>query len=232
MLFHYGRPRQLCPFPVLPAEALSFHTRLRQECLLPPRTGGASFARALDLGCGVGRFTLELSRVSGQVLGIDSSAPFIRAARRLARGDSIDIRVPESGAGFSRVTVRWPDRMPRGAVEFRVADAMHLEEFEGNAFDLVAAINLLCRLPSPRRFLSQLHRLVLPQGQLLIASPFSWLEQYTERREWLSSAQVRQLLAPHFRLARCRDLPFVVREHRRKYQLVISEVLTFIRRAV
>jgi hypothetical protein len=38
------------------------------------------------------------------------------------------------------------------------------------------------------------------------------------------------LLRPHFRLARRGDLPFLIREHRRKYQLVVAEVFTFVRR--
>jgi hypothetical protein len=41
---------------------------------------------------------------------------------------------------------------------------------------------------------------------------------------------VQSLLRPHFRLARHGDLPFLIREHRRKYQLVVAEVFTFIRR--
>jgi hypothetical protein len=69
--------------------------------------------------------------------------------------------------------------------------------------------------------------LVAPGGQLLLASPYSWLEQYTPRPEWLTSSQVRQLLRPQFRLRRRRDLPFLIREHHRKYELVVSEVLVF-----
>ncbi len=112
-------------------------------------------------------------------------------------------------------------------VEFDTADALDLSVLPDAAFQVVAAVNLLCRLGSPRRFLEQVPRLVAPGGQLLIASPFSWLEQYTPRRRWLTSRQVRLLLRPHFRLRRRRDLPLVIREHRRKYQLIVSEVLVF-----
>ena len=96
-------------------------------------------------------------------------------------------------------------------------------------YEIVAGINLLCRLPSPRNFLRQLPGLVRAGGQLILASPFSWLEEYTPRKNWLSSEALQRALEPHFRRVRHRDLPFVIREHRRKYQLVISHVQTFMR---
>ena len=95
---------------------------------------------------------------------------------------------------------------------------------------MVSAINLIDRLPRPRQFLRQLARLLAPGGQLLIASPFTWLEEFTPSGEWLTSEEVPRLLHPDFRLARHGDLPFVIREHRRKYQLVVAEVFTFVRR--
>jgi hypothetical protein len=75
-----------------------------------------------------------------------------------------------------------------------------------------------------------LGRLLAPGGQLVIASPFTWLEEFTPSREWFTSEQVPRLLGPDFRLARHGDLPFVIREHRRKYQLVVAEIFTFVRR--
>ena len=37
LLFHYGRPRDICPFGFIQGKLLSFHERLRKECLLPLR---------------------------------------------------------------------------------------------------------------------------------------------------------------------------------------------------
>jgi len=53
----------------------------------------------------------------------------------------------------------------------------------------------------------RLHELVVPGGQLILASPFTWLGEYTREREWLKSSDVPRLLEPHFRLARRRDFP-------------------------
>ena len=244
--FHYARTRDSLPF--VSQEVFRFHERLRKECLLPvsggktrhsgpgkDKTGtagahsGSRERLGLDLGCAVGRFTFELGRVVDHVLGIDNSESFIAAARQMARRGAQTVRLQESGSAFVSRPVALPKALAGSSAEFRVGDAMDLSGFPEGLFQIVAAINLLCRLPCPRRFLRQLHRLVAPGGQLLMASPFSWLEEYTPRREWLDARQVRTLLEPQFRLARRRDLPFLIREHHRKYQLVISEVMVFVR---
>ena len=225
LLFHYGEPRRVCPFPFIGPELLRFHERLRRECLMPIRAPGPTCA--LDIGCGVGRFTFELGRVADRAVGLDSSRRFVDAARRMARDQALTVRVRESGGQFVSRKLVLPRALRSSVVEFDRADALDLSALPEAAFQVVAAINLLCRLGSPGRFLEQTRRLVAPGGQLLIASPFSWLEQYTPRDRWLTGRQVRRLLRPHFRLRRRRDLPLVIREHRRKYQLIVSEVLVF-----
>ncbi len=228
LLFHYGRPGELCPFPFIPREVLRYHERLREEYLLQVRARGET--RGLDLGCAVGRFTFELGRVVDHALGVDNSKAFIQAARRMARRQSLTVRVQESGAQFSTRRLVLPGALRRCRVQFEVGDALDLARLPGGAFQVVAAINLIDRLPRPREFLQRVSRLLAPGGQLLIASPFTWLEEYTPAREWLSPQQVQSLLRPWFRPAKHGDLPFLIREHRRKYQLVVAEAITFVRR--
>jgi SAM-dependent methyltransferase len=233
LLFHYGRPKDLCPFTILPPEFFCFHERIREECLLPGRGSGAAGrpVRALDIGCAVGRFSFELSPVAGEVVGIDNAASLIRGARALTAKGSATIKIQESGEEVRSVRVGLPKGARPKRVRFEVVDAQELDSFSREPFDIVAAINLLCRIPRPAAFLRQLSRLVRPGGQLVIASPFSWLPEYTAKRQWLNSSDVEKALAPSCRLARTRDLPFVIREHRRKYQLVVSQVMTFSREA-
>jgi SAM-dependent methyltransferase len=178
----------------------------------------------------VGRFTFELGVLVDEVLGWDNSKRFIAAARRMATRRLIAAHVHESGKVFTKTDVALPKALRGTGVSFQVADAMNLGGFAGAVFDVVAAINLICRLPHPTNFLRQLHRIVKPAGQLVIASPFSWLGGYTPQRQWLDVEQVIRILAPSFKLVRRRELPFVIREHKRKYQLVVSEVLTFVRK--
>ncbi len=229
LLLHYGRPGELCGFPFVPRGWLRFHERLREEYLLPihPRAHG----HGLDLGCAVGRFTFELGRVLDHVLGLDRSRLFIRTARQMAKHQALDARVKDTGARFRLCRLALPKALRRGRVEFRVGDALELAAFPDGAFQIISAINLVDRLPRPRQFLLQLPRLLPPGGQLLLASPFTWLAQYTPPKEWLTSQQVQALLHPYFRVARHGDLPLLIREHRRKYQLIVAEVWTFIRRS-
>ncbi len=225
LVFHYGQPEDHCPFKFIPRELLRFHERIREECLLPvPRTGNI---RALDVGCAVGRFTFELSRLADEVIGVDNSKRFILTARSMARRKSIEAHIHESGAEFSSRRLALPKGVHPSGVRFQVGDAQKLDPIAQKPFDIVAAINLICRLPLPSVFLKQLPRIVAHDGQVIIASPFSWLKQYTPRRKWLSASDLECFLHPHFKLSRSCDLPFLIREHRRKYQLVVSEVLTF-----
>jgi SAM-dependent methyltransferase len=239
LLFHYGQTKDLCPFGFVSQDLLRFHERIRKECLLPvPNT---SHTRALDIGCAVGRFTFELSRVADEVIGIDSSKQFVLAARNIAKRRAIEVQIHESGLEFSTRRVALPKGVRPARVHFQVGDAKNLGTIATRStvkkrgvyaasmspFHIVVAINLICRLPSPSAFLSQLADFVSPGGQLLIASPFSWLNEYTPRREWLTPSSLERALRPHFRLKQHRDVPFIIREHRRKYQFVVSEVLTF-----
>jgi putative 4-mercaptohistidine N1-methyltranferase len=120
-------------------------------------------------------------------------------------------------------------------VEFYQADACNLpEKFTG--YDLVLAANLIDRLYSPRRFLSTIHEHINPGGLLVITSPYTWLEEFTKKEEWLGGYKdagenvtslegLNSALAPRFRLlGEPRDIPFVIRETRRKFQHTIAEM--------
>lgn len=229
LLFHYGQAKDLCPFPCVPRQTLRFHTRLRTECLLPLKRAPRK-TRGLDLGCGVGRFTFELGRVMDESIGIDNSKAFVQAAKRMAKEHELTVQANQSGHHFSALTLRLPAPLRHSNVEFQLGDAMDFCRCCDETFQIVAAINLICRLPRPRVFLGQLPRLVAAGGQLVLASPFSWMPEYSSPDEWLTAQNVIEVLRPHFRLVRRRDLPFVIREHRRKYQLVISEVMVFMRK--
>jgi SAM-dependent methyltransferase len=181
----------------------------------------------LDVGCAVGRFAFELGRTVEQVLGIDNSRAFIRAAQQMSRRHSLRFPLKESGTQFTPCTVHLPPVLQRSRVRFELGDALDLTKFPDEAFQVISAVNLIDRLPRPEQFLLAIPRLLAPGGQLILASPLTWMEEYTPCGEWLSNQQVLKLLQPYFQLERHGDLPFLIREHRRKYQLVVSEVWTF-----
>ena len=93
--------------------------------------------------------------------------------------------------------------------------------------------NLLCRLPDPAACLRQFvesESLLNPGGVLVIVSPNSWMEQYTDKANFLdggdSAAPLEKIgaILDGFELLHEDDLPFMIREHRRKYEYVVSQV--------
>ena len=232
LLFHYGKRDEILPFAYGPAEALDFAVRAVNECidfnLLPDS------ARALDLGCAVGRSSFELARRCGEVVGIDFSARFVQAANTLREQGSLPYRYALEGKVMADATAKVPMDIDRDRARFEIGDACNLRA-DLESFDVVLLLNLVDRLPQPRRCLERLPGLVRPGGQLVIASPFTWLEDYTPVEHWLGGfyaadgQPVRGMetlcewLASDFEFVGARDLPFLIREHARKFQWSVSQ---------
>jgi putative 4-mercaptohistidine N1-methyltranferase len=238
LLFHYGAPGLRLPPGWAQAAALEFPARCVSQCLDPARLPAQ--ARALDLGCAVGGSSFELARHCPEVIGIDFSKQFIDLANRLRRGGSLRYRSFEEGELTKARRAVVPRDLDRRRVTFAVGDATRLRPDLGE-FDVVLMANLLDRLEAPLKCLERLPGMLRPGGQLIVASPYTWLASYTPRENWLGGwarggrpvrtfAALRRILSPHFKLARRQDLPFLLREHARKYQLGIAEASTWVRR--
>ena len=223
LLFHYGRANEILPYDFGPREALEYPARCVSECV-------TSSGRALDLGCAVGRSTFELARTCSEVIGIDFSQRFIDAANALKSGELPYRRIDE-GDHSTPLVARVPDGIDRMRVAFETGDAMNLRDDLGT-FDVVLMANLIDRLREPQRCLARLPALVNAGGQLVITSPYTWLEDFTPRANWLSPTLdgLRAALAPHFDLTATRDLPFLIREHARKFQWSVAQATVWIRR--
>lgn len=222
LLFHYGGEGDTLPWSFGPRDALGFPRRCVAELLdasaLPAR------ARALDVGCAVGRSSFELARHCREVVGVDFSQAFVGAAEAIRRAGALAYEYAVEGARVAAAVACVPEGVDASRVDFRCGDAMALPEDLGD-FDVVLAANLLCRLPDPRVFLARLPSLVKPGGQLLLATPFSWLEEFTPRDKWVGGREgaasrdaLAGILSPDFRLDFEAELPFLIREHARKFQ--------------
>jgi putative 4-mercaptohistidine N1-methyltranferase len=219
LLFHYGSAEEIMPWDFGPREALYFPARTVTEL-----AGATPRERALDLGCAVGRSSFELSRFSGRVTGVDFSRSFIDAAETLRTSGSLAYSSLEEAGRNRRLLASRPEGSRPERVHFEAGDAMHLREDLGD-FDLVHAANLLCRLPSPALLLQRLPALVRPGGMLIITTPCTWLEDYTPAENWPAGSTFDWLcseLSPHFSLTRRAELPFVIREHARKFQWSVA----------
>ena len=237
LLLHFGGAADLAhdSLPVDPAiTATPFPVRCVRELLDTARLPGPS--RALEVGCAVGGSAFELARSCNQVEASDFSCSFITAAQTLQREGRLAALRAVEGEISAPFTAHVPEEIDRSRVSFSVADATNLPINLGS-FDVVMAANLLCRLPDPDAFLHRAASLVKSGGQLLLTTPFTWLEEYTPRERWIggidpqrrSEAELLQRLSQDFRLHRRQDLPFLIREHERKYQLGIALGTSWIR---
>ncbi len=232
LLFHYGSPAEIlhgAGFEIggLPARCLEFPaTTVEAGGLAMP------IGRALDLGCAVGRSAFEISRFADEVVGIDFSASFIEVAEAIRQdGRPRYRRYTEMHLGEELEASR-PDGTHPERVSFEVGDAMSLREDLGT-FDFVHAANLLCRLPDPERLLTRLPGLVNPGGRLVLATPATWMQVYTpiaNQPTGLTLAYLEEALGETFDLLSVRELPFLIREHQRKFQLSTSQTSVWSRR--
>jgi putative 4-mercaptohistidine N1-methyltranferase len=226
LLFHYGGVEDVELLPGMPHEALGFPARCVTECLAKSEVPAG--ARALDLGCAVGRSSFELSRYCSEVIGVDFSRSFIDAAAHLQQSGSLAYERTDEGALTTALVAKVPVELSRERVRFEVGEAMALRDDLGR-FDVVLMANLIDRLSDPQRCLAQLPQLVHSGGQLIITSPYTWLEEFTPQDCWVGGVVreghrvttlegLRQALLPAFELTATRELPFLLREHARKFQ--------------
>ncbi|MDX1795534.1 MAG: putative 4-mercaptohistidine N1-methyltransferase, partial [Hydrogenovibrio sp.] len=195
---------------------------------------------ALEVGCSVGRATFELAHGFASVTGVDFSARFIQVANQLKETGKVLYTIPEEGEvmafkekalsdlGLSEVAHR---------CLFLQQDASNLKP-NFKDYDMVVAVNLIDRLYNPAKFLGMIHQRLNEGGLLMIASPYTWLEEFTAKENWLGGYKDSQsgenvstleglhaLLDKEFDLIKAPyDLPFVLRETRRKFQHTLSEV--------
>lgn len=231
LLFHYGDPGVLMPWAFGPREGTAFPVRCVSETFSP--TTSPARLRALDLGCAVGRSAFELSRQATEVVGVDTSSRFVAAAEALRRDEVLTFDAVVEGDLTQRREARRPTGSHPDRITFEVGDALRPRSGLGT-FDRVLAANLLDRVPDPEALLRSFGALVNPRGELVLTSPYTWLEEYTPRSAWLTrggnrASEVLGEMLGEFRLVRRVDLPMVIREHARKFQWSVAEATVWCR---
>ena len=226
LIFHYANEREILPWDFGPKEALDYAVRVTKPFSSKP------VARALDVGCAVGRSSYELSRNCEEVIGIDFSEAFVTAAEEIKKGPLAVKRLEEAHEETS-LEVALPEGLHVERCLFEKGDAMSLREDLGQ-FDRVLAANLICRLPQPQYFLDRLPSLVKPGGELVLATPCTWLEEFTPGAEWPEGSTLQWLkekLSADFDLVSEGNEPFLIRETARKFQWTVALVTKWARKA-
>lgn len=194
--------------------------------------------KALDLGCASGRATFELARYFKQVTGVDFSARFIGQGVQLSRGETLRYTLVDEGELVSYKSRSLTDlglSDIRDKVEFFQGDACNLKPVI-KGYDFILAANLIDRLYSPAKFLGAIHERLNLGGVLMLASPYTWLPEHTPRADWIGGFKkdgesfttldgLQAHLGKRFRLINGPlEVPFVIRETKRKFQHSLSEV--------
>ena len=235
---HFAESSDLMPHEgiILGSAAESWPKRCAELCFKYCQSG-----RALDLGCAVGSASFELARKFKEVIGIDFSCGFVETCQKLGELGELPYTQKVEGRIRSSHRATVDPCIDRTRCSFEVGDACCLRDDIGE-FDAVVMLNLLCRLPTPQALLDRLPSLVAPGGIALFTSPCSWLEQFTEPSKWLGGYKDDQekevrakdtmtaALAKDFDLLHESSMPLLIREHYRKYQLIMPHVAIYRRK--
>jgi 5-histidylcysteine sulfoxide synthase/putative 4-mercaptohistidine N1-methyltranferase len=201
-------------------------------------TGRSKLDRVLDVGCAVGRSSFELARIATHVDAVDFSARFIRNALGLRNHGQVRYLITDEGELTSLKVAKLVDlglAEVADRIEFSQGDACNLKPLYTN-YDLVFAGNLIDRLYEPAQFLTDMAHRVNKGGYLVLTSPYTWLEEYTEKQHWIGGIKesgenlttldgLKRILAPDFQLLSTPlDVPFVIRETARKHQHTLAQL--------
>lgn len=231
--FHYGD--SYFSVPNFPEACIALAKRYYQT---------TACKRALDLGCSVGRSSFIIARDFAHVDALDFSARFIQQAVRLQQTGRLHYTIATEGDLVEYKEYLWGSlnngETPPSHVNFMQGDACNLKD-QFRDYDLIFCGNLIDRLYDPAKFLTKVHERVRPHGILILTSPYTWLEAFTEKTHWLGGIKrdgesvttlqgLKQALSEHFTLIAQHDIPFVIRETARKFQHSVAEMTVWQRK--
>ncbi len=101
---------------------------------------------AIDLGCGTGHALLEMARMNfSRIVGVDISEHMLECAQRLIRKNHAE-----------------------GRVEIHRSDVQDLKMIPSTSVDVCTALGVIEYLPSDEPLLREVHRILKPNGVLVI----------------------------------------------------------------
>jgi SAM-dependent methyltransferase len=114
---------------------------------IPHLLGLTQDSSVLEIGCGSGRYALDLAKTTGcRLVGLDVNAPGVQNANALAAAMGLQTRV-----------------------RFEQCDASKNLPFEDGSFDAVFANDVLCHLAGRSRVLHEIFRVLKQGGRILFS---------------------------------------------------------------
>lgn len=161
----------------------NFHKKVIQICSELPGLK----KRALDLGCSVGRKAFELGCFFEEVVGIDTSARFIKIAMQIQKNGKAKYQIKEEGdlcQYYEIILSKLFDIDKTANIIFQQGDLCNLDKKIGS-YDLVVASNIIEKISDPETFLNNIDKFINSGGYLIITSTYTWQEKYTTKDNWL-----------------------------------------------
>ena len=229
MEFHYGDTYFGVP---------NFPKQCADLCIKVCKDNGVPLKKALDLGCAVGRSTFELATTFEKAVGLDLSTGFITAAKQFQQEGTYEIAVPTEGdlrekKTLSLKALNLAETASRANFAVEDAGKLDLGIYGGN--DLIFCGNLIDRLSDPIEFLQNIHKYLNPKGIFVNVSPYTWLEDFSSKSKWVGGYVdqegkevkthdgLKKILGATFKeVAEAKDVLFVLRETKRKYQYTLA----------
>ena len=144
----------------------------------------------LDLGCSVGRGTLELARQGAALaVGVDLNFAMLRIAERVRRRGRAVFALRGEGVVFERFDAAVP-AVPADRISHWCCDVAQLPFADATA-DGALLLNLLDCVPSPLALLAEAGRVLRPNAPALFSSPYDWSPNATPLGEWLGGHSQR-----------------------------------------
>lgn len=226
------------------SSSMDYHANVAELCKsLVSETVGPKVA--LDLGCAVGSTAFKLSTFVDFVVAVDSSSSLIQQARLVQHHGEVRYEKPEEGVIMQPMLAKADPSAKRGAVQFvnMEVGSVSSATLEGSAshaqFDLVLLEDVLDKLVQPLHLVRALSSLLKPGGTLVVLSGNDWTKEKTPRNSWLGgfmlngetmktsamieSALKRELLYEGSRA----DIPQLIRNHERNYEVRILEAMVW-----
>jgi len=197
----------------------------------------------VDLGCAVGRATFELSKKVSFAIGMDTSSSFIRKAEQIKKNKKITYLLKDEGEIQIARSLDL-EAIATDNAEFILADATN-PPLPPRSCDIVLSLNLLDRVNDPAKLLLEVDSLLKPGGILIHSDPYTWKTSYTPKENWLggkyqgsfagyAEENIRDILKGNkkvsgeklaYMIDEERDIPFLIKEHRRNYTLVVTHLI-------
>jgi SAM-dependent methyltransferase/uncharacterized protein YbaR (Trm112 family) len=179
----------------------------------------ARVARAVELGCSVGRGLAALAAGADHVVGLDLKHGSLRRARQLLGGETVRYARRVVGRRYAPASISAGDlAVAADRVTLACGDALDPPLIHG-WFDRVVALNLLDNVTRPSQLLAVLDGLCAPGGEILVSSPYAWQSGVTEEDERFGgddpAAELVRLLGDRFTIEDEDELSWNLRRERR-----------------